>query len=301
MLHRARLFFERRDFIEVDTPLLSPAAPIDAHIDVMTTPMHDGRTGYFHTSPEYAMKRLISAGLTDIYQISHVFRFGEEGELHNPEFTMVEWYQKGCSFEKIMADTADFIRLFLGDLPCQQMSYRDLLKQFTGIDYIQASTQDLASYIKTASEGSPSDVFSWDKDTLLQYIISFLIEPQLGKKELFLLKHFPASQAALSQVQKLSDESVAERFEIYFEGIELANGYHELTDAKEQRKRLVESNKKRLSLGKEELALDENFLKALEKGLPDCSGVAVGFDRLMMLRHKKTKLSEALPFSWSEL
>lgn len=301
MFQRARLFFDELQLIEVDTPILSPAPPIDLHIDIMKTKMHDGKAGYFHSSPEYAMKRLISAGLTDIYQISHVYRYGEEGALHNPEFTMVEWYQKGCTFDKIIDDTLNFIRLFLGDLPAQAMSYRQMLLHFAGIDYLIATDNDLRAYIKENSDSTPSSLSSWDKDTLLQYIVSFHIEPHLGKNELFVLKHFPASQAALSQVQTLGEEKVAERFEVYFEGIELANGYHELTDATEQRKRLVESNMKRLLLGKEDLPLDNNFIAALEKGLPDCCGVAVGFDRLMMLRHKKTILSEAIAFAWKEL
>lgn len=301
MLTRARLFFDTLKLIEVDTPLLSPTAPIDLHIDVMTTKMHDGRVGHFHTSPEYAMKRLISEGLTDIYQISHVYRYGEEGSLHNPEFTMVEWYQKGCSFEKIIEDSLNFIRVFLGDLPITIMSYRELLKHYVAIDYVTTTNDDLRIYIKEMSESAPSDLSSWDKDTLLQYIVSFLIEPLLGKNELFVLKHFPASQAALSQVQTIKEENVAERFEVYFQGIELANGYHELTDPIEQRKRLLESNQKRILLGKTDLPIDNNFIAALEKGLPDCSGVAVGFDRLMMLRHKRATLAEAIPFAWSEL
>jgi len=301
MFKRARLFFEELQLIEVDTPILSPTAPIDLHIDIMETKMHDKKVGYFHSSPEYAMKRLISAGLTDIYQISHVYRYGEEGSLHNPEFTMVEWYQKGCSFDKIIGDTLSFIRLFLGDLPVRAMSYRQMLLHFVSIDYLIATDNDLRAYIKENSDSAPSSLSTWDKDTLLQYIVSFHIEPHLGKNELFVLKYFPASQAALSQVQTLNNEKVAERFEVYFEGIELANGYHELTDATEQRKRLIESNKKRLLLGKEDLPLDHNFIAALEKGLPDCCGVAVGFDRLMMLRHKKPILSEAIAFAWSEL
>ena len=301
MFHRARLFFSTLGLLEVDTPMLSPSAPIDVHIDIMTTEMHDGRTGFFHSSPEYAMKRLIAAGLTDIYQISHVFRLGEEGKLHNPEFTMVEWYQKGCSFEKIIEDTLNFIRLFLGELPDTQMNYRDLVKKYTDIDYPAASTEDLAGYIKEQSDGYPQDLLSWDKDTLLQYIISFFIEPNLGKNGLFVLKHFPASQGALAKLQMVGDEIVAERFEIYYQGIELANGYHELTDPKEQHKRLEQANSKRISLGKKEMPLDLQLIAALEKGLPDCSGVAVGFDRLMMLRHKKESLSPTVPFTWSEL
>jgi lysyl-tRNA synthetase class 2 len=301
MFHKAREFLSSLHLIEVDTPILSSTAPIDAHIDIIQTQMHDRRDGYFHSSPEYAMKRLIAEGLEDIYQISHVFRYGEEGHLHNPEFTMVEWYKSDCSFEKIIDDTANFIKLFLGNLPVVSMSYRDMLISFTGIDYVTCSNKILINFIEKNIEGFPSHLNSWDRDTLLQYIVSFAIEPLLGKDELFVLKYFPATQAALSQIKHVHDESVAERFEIYYQGIELANGYHELTDPLEQRERLAFSNQKRISLGKSPLPIDEHFLRALEKGIPDSCGVAVGFDRLMMLRHKKDHISTVIPFSWSEV
>ena len=301
MLYQARLFFSTLDLCEVDTPILSSSAPIDLHIDIMQTTMHDGKNGYFHSSPEYAMKRLIAAGMESIYQISHVYRFGEEGRLHNPEFTMVEWYKTPCPFLQIIEDTLAFIHIFLGEMPIEDMSYKDLIYQFTGLTHATASTEQLASYIKAHSQGYPRDLDLWDKDTLLQYIVSFCIEPSLGQKGLFVLSYFPASQAGLSQLTTYQEELVAERFEIYFHGIELANGYHELTDPIEQRKRLESANLQRMQIGKQPLPIDEKFIQALEKGLPDCSGVAVGFDRLMMLRHGKQSLSEAIPFAWHEL
>ncbi|MBM3208162.1 MAG: EF-P lysine aminoacylase GenX, partial [Chlamydiae bacterium] len=298
MLSQARLFFSKKHILEVDTPLLSSTAPIDAHIDIMTTKMHDGRLGYFHSSPEYAMKRLISAGLENIYQISHVYRFGEEGHLHNPEFCMVEWYESPCSFDKIIDNTVDFIKIFLSGLPVKIASYEETLQKYTGLSLKNATENSLAEYIKEHSPEAPNDIFFWDIDTLLQYIVSFLIEPFLGNDELFVIKYFPASQAALSQVTEHDNLKVAERFEIYYKGIELANGYHELSDSAEQRTRFSISNKKRVELNKEPLPLDELLLKALEKGLPDCCGVAVGFDRLMMLRHKKKTIAEVIPMAW---
>jgi lysyl-tRNA synthetase class 2 len=301
MFYQARLFFSNLGLVEVDTPILSPAAPIDVHIDIMTTKMHDGRIGYFHSSPEYAMKRLISAGMPNIYQISHVYRYGEIGTLHNPEFTMVEWYKEKCSFEQIIEDTLHFVKIFLGELPVKQMHYKEMIKTFTGLDCDSITISDLINYIKIHLDANIAGIETWDKDTLLQYITCFQIEQDLGKNELFVLKYFPATQAALSQIKKIDNIPVAERFEIYYKGIELANGYHELTDPIEQRKRLIEANEKRKSLGKEELPIDNNFLVSLEKGLPDCSGVAVGFDRLMMLRHNHTHLKHAISFSWEEL
>jgi lysyl-tRNA synthetase class 2 len=301
MLREARAFFYARNVLEVDCPALSLAAPIDLHIDVMKVALKDNQTGYLHTSPEYGMKRLLSAGIGDIYQISHVFRDGEIGPLHNPEFTMTEWYRVGFSFTQMIEETLDFVRLFLGDLPHKEISYRHLLQHFLGIDYLCSSPAKLVECARAHSLELPENAKDWDLDTLLQLLVSFLIEPQLGSDHLLVLSHFPASQAALSKTIQLgSGEAVACRFEVYYQGIELANGYHELTDAVEQRRRLNNTNCARLQAGKDALKIDERFLEALEQGLPDCCGVAVGFDRLMQLKHGLTTLTNILPFIWEE-
>ena len=293
MLRKARAFFETKGVLEVDCPALSASSPIDLHIDVMKVPLKTGETGYLHTSPEYGMKRLLSTDIGDIYQISHVFRDGEIGPLHNPEFTMAEWYRIGFTFDQMIDETLEFIRLFLGDLPHQTLTYRKLLGQFLDIDYLHTSPLQLVDYAKANQFDLPKDAESWDRDTLLQLLISFLIEPKLGTDHLCVIKYFPASQAALSKTHALPDgESVACRFEVYYKGIELANGYHELTDHAEQRRRLEESNQARLSAGKDSLKIDERFLEALELGLPDCCGVAVGFDRLMQLKHNLTEIKK---------
>jgi elongation factor P--(R)-beta-lysine ligase len=301
MLQKARAFFAKRNVMEVDCPALSQSAPIDLHIDVMKVALKNAQTGYLHTSPEYGMKRLIAAGIGDIYQISHAFRDGEIGPLHNPEFTIVEWYRLGIHFEEMIAETLDFIRLFLGDLPTQLMSYRQVLKHYLGIDDLTVPLSQLLDDAKAHGLDLPSNASDWDRDTLLQLLVSFLIEPQLGNAELFVLSEFPASQAALSKTIVLPDSArIACRFEVYYQGIELANGYHELTDAIEQRKRLEASNQARLNAGKDALQIDERFLGALELGLPDCCGVAVGFDRLMMLKNKESELKNVLPMIWEE-
>jgi lysyl-tRNA synthetase class 2 len=301
MLRRARLFFHERKVMEVDCPALSRAAPIDLHIDVMKVALQSGRLGYLHTSPEYGMKRLLASGCGDIYQIAHVFRDGELGPLHNPEFTMAEWYRIGFTFEQMIEETIHFIRLFLGDLPLTPLTYRETLLHFAGIDYLTASMEQLLSCAKAHHLDLPSDAHTWSRDALLQLLMSFVVEPQLGQDHLFAITTFPASQAALSQILTTHDnEAIACRFEVYFQGIELANGYHELTDPQEQKKRLIHSNQARIEAGKEALPIDEYFLQALETGLPDCCGVAVGFDRLMMLRHHHTTLQPILPFSFEE-
>lgn len=301
MLQRARAFFYDRNVLEVDCPALSHGAPVDLHIDVMKVALKGGITGYLHSSPEYGMKRLLAAQMGDIFQISHVFRDGEIGPLHNPEFTMAEWYRLGFTFEEMIEETLEFVRVFLGDKTAQLLSYRQMLQQYLQLDYLNASREDLLACARGHQLDLPRDAEAWDKDTLLQLLVSFLIEPELGKDQLFVLTHFPASQAALSKTFARPDgEAVACRFEVYYQGIELANGYHELTDPQEQRRRFAMANQARLNAGKDALKIDERFLAALDQGLPDCCGVAVGFDRLMQLRHGLKELRCVLPFIWEE-
>jgi lysyl-tRNA synthetase class 2 len=299
MLAKVRSFFLSKDVLEVDTPLLSHTAPIDEHIDVMCVDLQNAK-GYLHTSPEYAMKRLLSLGIGDIFQLSHVFRLGEIGRFHNPEFTMIEWYRTSLSFEAFIEETVELIRLFLGPYSYNYISYREAFLQHAHIDYVYASIEDLLECV--SSHGIVlSSPTSWDLDALLQLLMGSVIEPHLGKEEILVLGDYPSSQAALAKTEQKGDETIAKRFEIYFQGIELANGYLELTDSQEQRNRFYHSNQKRALAGKEDLPIDEFFLAALEKGFPECCGVAVGFDRLLMLKQKAQSLKEILPFFWDEI
>jgi lysyl-tRNA synthetase class 2 len=300
MFAQVRAFFSERSVLEVDVPMMYHGSPIDTHIDVMEIDLQGNEKGYLHTSPEFGMKRLLSLQSGDIYQMAHVFRDGECGRLHNPEFMMVEWYRLGFTFEQMMAESVEFIALFLGNHPLQFISYRDAFKVYAGIDYLYATPRELIDSIQHHKIPMPSDVACWDKDTLLHFLMGFVIEPHLGQSGLTILKDYPASQCALAQTYKREEEMVAERFEIYYQGIELANGFHELTDITEQRQRFENENHKRAELKKKVLPLDENFLQALAVGLPDACGVAIGFDRLMLLRHKKTNLSEIMPFAWPQ-
>lgn len=299
LLKRVRSFFSLKNILEVDTPLLSHSAPIDEHIDVMTVDLH-GSKGYLHTSPEYAMKRLLALGIGDIFQLGHVFRLGEFGARHNPEFTMIEWYRMGMPFLPFIEETLELMRLFLGPLPSSQITYREALKTYAGIDYVYATYDDLLNCV-TQHGIELSSEESWDAESLLHLLMGSVVEPHLGKYELLVLMDYPASQAALAKTEQKEDELVAKRFEIYHQGVELANGYLELTDCQEQKKRFLESNQKRNKAGKETLPIDENFLQALSKGLPECCGVAVGFDRLLMLKHQTKTLGEILPFHWLEI
>ena len=297
MFSEVRRFFEKRGVLEVDVPIMGKGAPIDAHIDVMAVPLQGGERGFLHTSPEYAMKRLLSLGLGDIFQMCHVFRDGEVGHLHNPEFTMIEWYRMALSFDALIAETVSLIRLFLGEVESASLTYRQALLNYTDIDYTKASIAQLLAAADRHQIHLPKDAPHWDRDTILQFLFSFIVEPRLAS--LTIIRDYPSTQAALAKTSIREDELVAERFEIYYKGVELANGFHELTDPVEQRKRLHESNAHRLKLGKDELPIDEEFLQALESGIPDCCGVAVGFDRLLQLKHNKKHLAEVLPFSWT--
>ncbi len=298
MLEAARRFFKERNVLEVDCPIVTSSASVDAHIDLIPSTDASGETRYLHSSPEYGMKRLLAEGIGDIYQLSHVFRQGEYGHKHNPEFMMAEWYRIGFSFDDLIKETLDFIRLFLGALPASQITYRDVFKKFLGIDYVTATNKDLYEFLSEREIAVDRSVLEEGKDALLNVILGTLIEPYLGKNELTVLAYYPSSQAALAQTKWHEEELVAERFEVYYQGTELANGYHELANAIEQRRRFIEANEMRVQMGKQLLPLDENFLSALQKGLPDCCGVAVGFDRLMMLRHCKININEVIPFDW---
>ncbi len=299
MLKTARQFFYSKNILEVDCPAITQGASVDSHIDLIKVSSQNLKWRYLHSSPEYGMKRLIADGIGDIYQLSHVFRDGESSTKHNPEFMMAEWYRMDFSFEMMIQETIDFISLFLGKLPFRVMSYGQVFREYAGIDYFQASIDELLNYL-TSNDVTPyPGVESEGKDAVLNLILGSLIEPKLGDNELFVLAYYPASQAALAKTRKLDGELVAERFEVYYRGIELANGYHELTDAVEQRARFLESNQFRSQLGKEQLPIDEYFLHALQKGFPDCSGVAVGFDRLMMLRHD-CDIEKVIPFTWDK-
>lgn len=296
---KVRRFFSDRNVLEVDCPAMTTGAPIDLHIELFKVLDASSQPRYLHSSPEYCMKRLLSDGLGDIYQLGHVFRLGEVGKKHNPEFTMAEWYRLGFSFRQMMEETAEFVKLFLGDLPVEFISYREAILKYTGIDYVDASEATLLQLLKDKNIPLYEGIELEGKDAFLNLILAELVEPHLGKGTITLLAYYPSSQAALACVVKQGDSDVAERFEIYVDGIELANGYHELTDSSEQRTRFENANLERIRHGKQALPIDEFFLEALKKGIPDCCGVAVGVDRLMLLRHKASSISTVIPFNWT--
>lgn len=302
MMAQARLFFSERDVVEVDCPILTSAASVDAHIDLIATDEQGLFHRFLHTSPEYAMKRLLAEGSGDIYQLGHVFRRGEYGKRHNPEFMMAEWYRCSFTFEQMVEETAAFIRLFLGPLPLELLTYNEVFMRHASCDIDTADASELCRLLKGAgAEPYAAEGVLLEKEELANQLLAVAVEPLLGNNCLTAIWGYPKEQAALARTRHFENREVAERFEIYYKGIELCNGYHELTDSCEQRRRFVEANKQRVAMKKEALPIDERFLAALEKGVPDCCGVAVGFDRLMMLRHGFDKLSPILPFSWEQI
>jgi len=298
MLQKARSFFYEKNITEVDCPLITSKASVDPHIDLIPT-SHPSGIRYLHSSPEYGMKRLLSCGIGDIYQLAHVFRQEEVGYKHNPEFMMAEWYRIGISFEEMIAETLEFCSLFV-EAPFEILSYRDAFKKFTNIDPFTASIDELEIYLINNNLPIYQGAKEEGKDSLLNLILGLSIEEKLGKEGFCALTYYPSTQAALAKTRLINGALVAERFEVYYKGMELANGYHELADAVEQEKRLNEANEHRIKLKKDVLPIDFFFLEALKKGIPDCCGVAVGVDRLMMLKFNKTFISEVIPFGWEQ-
>lgn len=290
MLAASRTFFAERNVVEVDTPILCRTGVIDTHIDLIPATYDGAHRRYLHSSPEFGMKQLLAAGSGDIYQLSHVFRDGEQGDRHSPEFMMAEWYRINMPFEELITETCSYCRLFVGEIPSETVTYRDAFITHAKVDPFTASVEDLrASLTSHGIDLINSDCDS--SDELLNILLGAVVEPQLGKSGLTAIIDYPSSQAALAKTRHVDGFAVAERFELYYKGVELANGYHELTDAREQRKRFEEANEERVTFGKAPLPLDEAFIDAIGR-CPDSCGVAVGFDRLMMLRHDAQRLAE---------
>ncbi len=300
ILQRIRAFFAEREVLEVETPTLSVAALTDPAIDSFSTlyigPGHaDGLNLYLHTSPEFPMKRLLAAGSGPIFQIGKVFRQGEAGRRHNPEFTLLEWYRPGFDHHQLMDEVEALVALLLGlQGPAQRLSYREAFLRFAQIDPLAASIDELRQAADRLGCGDFDA--GEERDLWLDLILSHSVEPHLGSDGLCFLTDYPASQAALARL-KPDNPQVAERFELYFQGVELANGFHELGDSAEQRRRFETELAERAGQGRERPPMDERLLAALESGFPDCAGVALGIDRLVMLVVGAESLDQVIAFS----
>lgn len=305
MLEKLRAFFSARKVLEVETPMLSHAGTTELHIDSFQLNDPDMQwQGYLHTSPEFPMKRLLASGSGSIYQVCKVFRRAEQGARHNPEFTLLEWYRLDFDHHQLMQEVDELVRTLLNKrvelAETKVFSYQTIFEQHLGINPHTVTVEELKLCAK--QHGYPEVIGlgnnESDKDSWLELLMSQVIEPGLPKNCPVFIYDFPASQASLAQIR--DDEfPIAERFELYINGMELANGFHELADANEQRQRFAEDNQQRQQQYKQQIVMDEHLLAALQAGLPDCAGVALGLDRLLILATGSERIEQVLGFPFA--
>ncbi|MCY2964470.1 MAG: EF-P lysine aminoacylase EpmA [Planctomycetota bacterium] len=309
----ARRFFDDRGYIEVDTPLLSADRVIDPHLEPFAVSHADAPTGwspgstverqYLQTSTEFCMKRLLAAGAVAIYQLCHVFRAAERSERHNPEFTMLEWYRVGDTHLEQMAETEELICVLFSlagqslPRPFLRTTYQEAFERTLQIDPLRAPCSALYAVARRHGLEVPESLAMNDRDGWLNLLLAFLVEPRLGVDRPEFIFDYPASQGALARL-RAGDPPVAERFELYLRGIELCNGYHELTDPGELKRRIACESLRRNEEGQPSLPTDSRLLAAMDHGLPPCAGNAVGFDRVLMLATGSRSIDQVLPFAW---
>jgi len=303
LLARIRAFFARTEVLEVDTPALSLAAATDPALHSFATTYHGpgpraGATCYLQTSPEFPMKRLLAAGTGSIYQVCKVFRDGEYGSMHNPEFTLLEWYRTGYDHIDLMDEVERLLREVLEDIKpltsVRHWTYRDLFGEFAGVDPFAVTVPELQALLHSRHDIAPVGLSASELDPWLDLTLTHVIEPGLGPGLVF-VRDYPASQAALARLRP-GRPPVAARFEVYLDGIELANGFHELADADEQRQRFKAECRRRVESGDTAVCIDERLLAALESGLPECAGVALGLDRLLLVAGGGRSLHDVIAF-----
>ena len=295
-----RRFFSDRGVLEVETPCMSQATVTDIHMFPFQTRFvgpgySQGMDLYLMTSPEYHMKRLLAAGCGPVFQLCRSFRNEEMGRHHNPEFTMLELYRPCYDMYRLINEVDDLLQQVLECQPAESLSYQQAFLRHLELDPLSADKTQLREAAAKLDLSNIADTEE-DRDTLLQLLFTMCVEPHNGKDRPTFVYHFPASQASLAQIST-EDHRVAERFEVYYKGIELANGFHELTDAREQQQRFEQDNRKRAARGLPQQPIDRNLLDALAAGLPDCSGVAMGVDRVVMLALGAESIGEVIAFT----
>lgn len=312
MLEWTRTFFRDRGYFEVQTPVLSRDVGVDAWLEPFAVPLSStaappGGDGYLQTSPEFAMKRLLAAGAEAIFQIGPAFRQDETGPLHNSEFTMVEWYRAGDSYHDQMELTEQLVDGFLcrageetgtpADFPrpLPRITYDDAFRRACGSRVLDRSTAELRRLAEDHDVSPPASLDFNDRDGWLNLLLIELVEPWLKQQPAVFLLDYPASQAALACVRP-DDPPVAERFELYLGGLEICNGYQELTDADELRRRIAIHARRRDAEGLRRLPVESRLLQAMESGLPKSSGVALGFDRLLMAALGAKSIADVIAF-----
>jgi elongation factor P--(R)-beta-lysine ligase len=303
LLTRLRRYFAEHGVLEVETPLLASAGVTDPHIPSFTTmPGPRGEASrYLNSSPEFAMKRLLAADVGPIYQVCKAFRRGEQGSHHNPEFTLLEWYRPDFDHLRLMDEVESLVRQLAESVrslgSAERLSYRSCFQRYLHIDPLEVSTEALKASAREQGLGEVAGLADDDRDGWLDLLMGHCIQPQLGRDTLCFIYDYPASQAALARVRP-GNPPMAERFELFIDGIELANGFHELQDADEQRARFEAEAAHRRAQNMESVVLDERLLKALEAGLPACAGVALGLDRLQMVLTGRDRIQDVLAFPY---
>jgi elongation factor P--(R)-beta-lysine ligase len=296
MLERVRAHFAATGALEVETPVMVQAGVTDVHLESLEVRRADGsRAGFLHTSPEYAMKRLLAAGAPDIYQVCRVFREGERGRRHNPEFTMVEWYRVGIDHHALMDEVERLLRALIEPLrpvgTTQRTTYSDAFREALAIDPLGIGTVELHAALAAAGLDVP-DSIAGERDSMLDLAMATLVASRFPRDAITFLHDFPASQAALAQVRG----PVASRFEAFWGELELANGFHELGDAAEQSRRFDSDRAERSRRGQPDRDPDLRFIAGLAAGLPPCAGVALGFDRVVMVATRADSIDEVVAF-----
>lgn len=307
VLSKIRVFFEQRSVLEVETPLLCHATGTDPQLDFFSSYYHGmpNETGmkdkemYLQTSPEFAMKRLLAAGSGSIFQICKAFRNGESGRFHNPEFTILEWYRLGFSLDQLMDEVAELLIQLLkkqcNTASVHRFSYRELFEQVTGLNPLVFCQKSYADYALKNAISDAISICENDHAMWLDLIFSFKVQPVLADQKIAMVYGYPAVQASLARINQ-ENRLIADRFEVFIGGVEIGNGFFELSDAKEQERRFDQEISSRRVNGLPAVKKDKRFLEALQSGLPECSGIALGLDRLLMILANVETLNEVMAF-----
>ena len=287
-----REFFAARDILEVETPILSHRSVTDVHLQSFSVTGKGNEEFFLQTSPEYAMKRLLASGSGSIYQITKAFRSEEQSRQHNPEFTMLEWYRLGFDLDKLMDEVEELIVTVIGCSTIPRFTYQELFEKEFAFNPHDIDSDRLQAVAQSTLPITGENLTDTD---YLQLLMNHQIEPTLPSQ--CFVYDYPIAQAALSKIEQNADNKrVAKRFELYCNGMEIANGYSELTDPQEQKARFQKDNQLRMELGLRLMEPDERLLGALEQGMPECAGVALGIDRLVMLVSKTSNISDVISF-----
>lgn len=304
MLKTIRLFFDHRDVLEVETPLLCSATGTDPQLDFFSSHYHcvantesaaDKRM-FLQTSPEFAMKRLLAAGSGSIFQICKAFRNSELGRHHNPEFTILEWYRVGYSLSELINEVTELIAELTNNKKSPyKISYADLFEQTTGLNALEFCPQSYRAYALKNGLEDAIGLCENNHSLWLDFLFSYQVQPTLKQHPICIVYEYPAIQASLARINT-KNPNVADRFEVFVQGIEIGNGFFELSDAGEQEKRFDQENSSREKMGLPQVKKDQHFLNALKSGLPECSGIALGLDRLLMIMTETQSLNDVITF-----